>query len=312
MKQEKTEILKTVILGTIILLAIILSLLLVSKISEPSPEIPAPVLHSGDFWEYEVMETEEALVIEGTETFTVTGIDEVNVGGVKNSVFVMHLSGSGTFYGFSAMSGTWTENGVYYYRLSDLLPVKSDVDLEMSGMSSFYNYGQVKISAQNVSDYNIISSSWRYSLKVGDQGLYNLKVSANASYRIDMPSGYEDYNTTENSTYYEEWAFWCQKKVKVTVPAGTFDTYLIKRTLQKDGSYYLLWYSPEVGNHVKIEHYNEDGSKNLDKELNSYSYRGAPNNFVVENLPYILIIVTVAVIVILIFMRIRKKPESEV
>jgi hypothetical protein len=303
----------------IIPLGIILLLAASSQTFLPrvSAEAEFPVVTVGDFWEHEGSRTVEGMRIEGTTKLTVTGMDLVNAGGVDHHTFVFSLDGSGTFnalYVDMHMFGSWSRNGEFYYRETDLYLVKFVDDLEMSGTwSNMIDSGPLFISSHNTTTYELISDDWEYPINVGDYGTTHSKAASNINYHMEMGNGYNDNNYTEHVTYFENVTYSCLKTEKITVPAGDFDAYLVK-IQEKDGTYQLKWYSPEVGAGVKYKFYDENGEYYGYEKLVSYSYKSSPMNIAMENLAYILLITMVpivAAIVVLILLKRRRKKEYQ-
>ena len=303
-----------VLLGIILLLGI-LSQLFVTRISA---EAASPVWTVGDSWEYEETGTVEGMNIEGDREIKIIEKDKLTIGGIDYSVFVVSMSGSGTFNGLLngvQMLGSWSADGREYYEDLKLGLVKYSFNSEFSGTWSYSgNNGPLDMSMSNETTYDIISSDWEYPIDVGDQGTVHLKATTHISIHIDYGSGYSVYDDSDDLTYYEDVTHTCLKTERINVPAGAFDTYFVKEQ-KADGSYYLHWYSPAAGASVKVESYDIDGNMNSNIKLVSYSYKGPVANFLAENLLYILaliIIPIVIVIIILLVMRTKKKSATQI
>jgi hypothetical protein len=280
---------------------------------DASADLDVPAMLEGDFWEYETTIVSAGLNFDGTIKFEMMKIEDITVGSTTHSAYKISLSGGGSFSGYDQgayLSGTWNAPGLGYYETSDYDLVKIVQNTEMdgfwqlSGMSgTFYQ------TSHNTTTYELISSTWNFPIKVGDSGTVKRKADTSSILHYESP-GTQDIDISEDFTFNETLNYSCIKTEEVTVPAGTFDTLFIKREAE-DGSFVDMWYSQEVGESVKSEYYDENGTWFGTDKLVSFSYQGSAESDSNDRL-LIMILVAIAIAVVLIALmiglRMRKRP----
>jgi hypothetical protein len=278
--------------------------------------------HKGDFWEYDYEEYYEDMDMDGTMRMEVTGWDKVSVQGVTYDTTVVTFSSDGTIYGSDSgvvITGTYTATGKYYYQESNDELIKSITNLDMDGTATYMGYtNDFSSTAYNESSYYLLEDNQATNIKVGDLGNSKASVTYHSTMHHEMAGSTDD--SSEDGTFQEDKDYNCLKKEKVTVPAGTFDTYLI-RTTKSDGSYFLDWYSKKAGQSVRGEAYDSEGDKIVSMELISYKFKGSEtaseelfgmsyDSF--SLLLLIIIIIILLILVVLLFARRKKKsPASQ-
>jgi len=264
-----------------------------------SAQANAPVLTIGDFWEYDTKSYYHGLMMEGSEKLTMDGSDNMEIGGTNYSVYIFDIEGEGSYEGTSEgiyMRGDWTGDGTVYYNKTDFKLLKSDLNLELHGMWKTHMAGSMHMTASNMTIYRPISNDWNFPIKINKAGESHTKIFSFVITNLDLGSGIPDTEYYESFHYYENITYFCSGTVTVTVPVGTFETYQIEME-KEDGSYYNAWFSPEVGNYVKNEYYDENGVKVASEELIAYYYHNAIEDTSMEYLLYIILIVVVGAVI---------------
>lgn len=276
--------------------------------------------HKGDFWEYDYEEYDEGMDMDGTMQMEVTGWDKVSTGGVTYDTIVFTFSSDGTIYGSDSgvvISGTYTATGKYYFQESNDELIKSIFDYDFDGTATYmgntYDYSS---TMHNESSYYLLEDNQATNLKIGDLGNSKALVTYHSTTHLEMAGSTDD--SSDDGTFQEEKDYNCLKKEKVTVLAGTFDTYLI-RTTKSDGSYSLDWYSKKAGQPVKGEAYDSEGEKIVSMELISYKFKEtASASEELFGMSYdsfnllLLIIIIIILLILVVLLSARQKKKSPV
>jgi hypothetical protein len=156
------------------------------------------------------------------------------------------------------------------------------MDMEMDGTVIYLgNTYDMSSTAHNDTSFNLLVDGKSSTLKVGDMGNSQAIVSYGQTMHTEVAGTSED--SSDDGTYQEEKTYNCIKEEKVTVPAGTFDTYQIRIT-KSDGSYILDWQSNKAGQTVKSEEYDTEGEIMVSSELTSYKFGEKINDSGTEEL----------------------------
>ena len=210
------------------------------------------------------------------------------------------------------------EKGYYwkYYAESD--SYLYDISMEVISTDEIVNYGYSSYScykvkcemkrpetSQLVMIY--IEKNTLATVKMGEEvysppdDQYNFPINVGEKWQVDVTRHYSNGDTYNETISYE-----CRREVKVTVPAGTFNTYEIKRVdewADSDKEYELIYYSPKCKNMVKRVEYGENWEteeKELDSivELTEYSLKGEEENGI-PAFEFAFLIIAIAMILIM-------------
>lgn len=247
-------------------------------------------------------------------TFTVKGTEELEVDDQRYEVFVIDITGevegdiTNILNDYSIESKRWQ-------RKSDLAEVKNE--LEVSGSASMFGF--------SISFYTFTETSFdppydrlEFPISIGEKWISTTTSTTHYVTDIKAPfidDIYEDNTSTSNILAHHE----ALHVENITVPAGTFETFVLWSLSQSTagssdgestgyewGDYTLEYYSPELGYPIKIEQYNSNRELILSMELESYRHRtdldnqdiSLPSGF---QLPiWILYIIILAILAILI------------
>jgi hypothetical protein len=188
-----------------------------------SPEtMEVPTFQIGDRYVYDLKMTEGAAApVEGAEmtgsmTFEVVDIDKITVNGIEYEAYVFDVSAvqdmkAGFFSSKSTMDGT------IWMRVSDLAIVKEEMEQESEGIGSEGDY-----SSHEDTTYDPPASRIGFPISVSEKGF---SISNGTSRTTETFDG--DTETTTD-TFERKFIFECLRTETVQVPAGTFDTFLIR------------------------------------------------------------------------------------
>ena len=238
----------------------------------------------------------------GNLTAEITGESTVLVSDTEYDCYVAEMTGGGQ-YDFMGIVGTWTMDGKGYMQKSDLADVKMDLAIttEITQPESHTIIG-------------ITNTTYSHSLKEADFPLtvgkiWTVTTTENVTSKniIDGFEFPEETITTEISRTYN-----CTRTETTTVPAGTFDTFVIKYTDQ-DGNYAEYYYSPEVGSTVKELSYSADDTLLFSMELLEFSYTPPVTPLELGWWVWVVIgviVVIVGVVAVIFVVRRGKKPPT--
>lgn len=246
-----TEIAATVRIASAALLVLVM-FALPSELSGGSTEASQPNLRIGDYWEYSFLTSDGVLSTQGTITMTIEEVEEMNIGGIVQEVFVVTSTGeaevSGLIEGVEAVGSAIV--GANELRLSGNFDV---VESDAWAFISF-TYG-------NLTENNGIGYEMRFEPAfddyVGDEILEVGTVIADSS---DVSgelwietNGVKEYQTIDSEVEYT--LDLTSSNITRSTPAGTFSCCEIQvaswsASGQSDGT---NCFSEEVGNYVTME-----------------------------------------------------------
>ncbi len=210
-------------------------------------------------------------------TMKVVNKKTIEVKGTEYETYVVDtttsISQTITFEG-DTMSMTSTSEGTQWLRVSDLATVKTYMETSSSGMGFSDTSSMESTYDPPVDSYNFpmsIAETWMIT--------YTETIRETYSYNGEPETYTDSYEATMEceALHVEE----------VTVPAGTFETFVIF-SQEKSGEYYggggiftgmgegysLNYYSSDIGFPVKSEYYYDNRELDVSMELTSYSETG--------------------------------------
>jgi hypothetical protein len=232
-------------------------------------EAEMPKYSVGDKWKFTIDYKYEIGMV-GTITGEVTG-DSVEIYQLGKQYVCDEYSrtGNGTVYG-EGITGTWTMNSKWYSQKSDLRDVKVTETWDLT-----FTYDGEPLTMKMVYEtlYDPpLESCKGFPLTAGKSWSSTTTETTTTRTTIDRQVDQETDTTTYTRSYF------ILRTETTTVSAGEFDTFVRKAT-DADGSYYEVYYSPEVGGSVKEMYYDETGKLVVTAELLEYSYATAEEGF---------------------------------
>lgn len=239
-------------------------------------------------------------------TMKVKNKESIEVGGTRYEAYVidetMSMSIVMTFEG-ERYSETMTSEGIQWLRTSDLATLKTDTE------TSYSSFGMTA-SSQSTVTYDPPMDSYQFPMSIAETWTSVCTVTTVESYDFNgEPDSWE--TTYESSMVYE-----ALHVEDVTVPAGTYETFVIwSMETSEDfmgggapffGSgpgYILNYYSPDIGFPVKSEYYYPDRELYMSLDLVSYREGGSepgkgPGSFG-GDLPIYLLLIPMLIVIIL-------------
>lgn len=287
-----------------------------------SPNLPQ--WHVGDWWKFSI-EVSGDVGLVGTYTYTV--VDDnfvVSQNGQEFICYKLDVSGGGTIYGDvygTGIGGTWSSKEQYYYTKSDL---------SLVWLYSVYDETVSVTDGSGVNTISLVADETIIS-KMVTETKYNPPFEANNGFPLTVGKSWSAATTettktettisgaTESTTETDSYTktFLVLGKDSLSVSAGEFETYVIKRT-DPDGVYAETWYSPQVGFDIKQIEYASTGETHVTMELLDYERQqtaGGTEFSVTGMLPILAIIsviIAVSAIVIIYLLRSKRSaiPES--
>ena len=296
--------------GTVLLLVIII---LLSFFLVPTDPIAANSYQRCDYWEYEAEHFLQGLSITGTTRIDFQGRQTIYVGGTEYDTIYFDWTGEGTFSGTASgmqVSGNVTLSGGQYFQESNEELVKSIEDYIFDGTYSYPgSSGEWLLTYDSESSYALSVDEKVLKTEVGDLGHSEAMVTFNVTTQVKMDGNVVD-SSSQNVTFPEIKTYTCVKEEAVTVPAGTFDCFLIN-TSKSDGTYKHDWRSTKVGNSVKVIAYNQTQDEQWRMELAEYSHEPESGDTIfgmpVSDFLVIVSLITVVVIIIIFYLTIGRR-----
>jgi hypothetical protein len=240
-------------------ISVILLLLPLLLILTPSPahaDAPQPTLAVGNHWTYGLTATSGTLSISATLALTIVDEETITVRGNAYDAFRIISSGSGSAIG-PTLTAAITVSGYSLARHSDFADIQDLVT------TSFTFTGQTLTQIQTTTNTPPILSG-KFPLSVGETWSYTTTTVTNTTTipPVGLPSTRITTNTTSTTAVVLNLGL-------TTVPAGTYDTYLV-RSSSSTGSQ-QTYYSPEVMQPIKQVSYNSTGIATSTIQLQSYN-----------------------------------------
>jgi hypothetical protein len=253
------------------LIPVILVLLPLFIISTPPPvhaDAPQPTLVVGNHWTYGLTATSGTLSISATLTLTIVDEETITISGNTYDAFRIISSGSGSAIG-PTLTAAITVSGYSLARHSDFADIQDLVT------TSFTFGGQTLTQIQTTTN-TPPTLAGKFPLSVGETWSYTTTTVTNTTTipPVGAPSVSITTNTTSTTAVVLNLGL-------TTVPAGTYDTYLV-RSSSSTGSE-QTYYSPEVMQPVKQVSYNSTGTATSTLQLQSYDAWPFSTNLTANN-----------------------------
>ncbi len=258
-----------------------------------------PSYSIGDSWEYSV--DDKRLMMTRSLTKSVVREATVEVSGNDYDCYVIELEGSGES---SEMGITvkFTVEGEIYLQKSDLTIV--EMKLEETEETEFGGETTYMITEKTNSTYDPPLNELNFPISDGKVWTVNTTETVKQKTVFD---GIEPPETEETNEIFREYNVRIEN---VTVPAGTFEAFLINYT--DTNGYSEYYYSSDVGYFVKIITYDGYGLIETEEELVNYTYAGSPPAPLDWQLILVIAIVVIGIVAIsaILIMRRGKKPPG--
>jgi hypothetical protein len=216
-----------------------------SKISPAKVDYSS--FHIGDFFEYEMSmnpDLDEMLAeesVSGTMRLTIADSETVLIKGKSFEAFEIDMY-SEQKYGDGMFSFTMTSEGTMWVQRSNLAIIKQESKYEMPAI-----FGEEAETEVEVSIYDPPADEYDFPIIVGERWEVESTVTSTTTYTSDGDSD------TDTDTYDELARYECLRTEEVTVPAGTFDAFLIyyeEGLEDEDGWEEDEFYNEDPGNDV--------------------------------------------------------------
>lgn len=284
-------------------------------------DLDFPRWQVGNWWKFNIEIFGETKLV-GTHTATIVSDDsDIFQNGQNFVCYQMEILAGGTIYGNvdgNGIRGTWTINYDNYLMKSDYSWVFTDGTYEETTSISDSS-GTIPIS---------FITDETSTIKIVDEITFNPPFGANNGFPLTVGKSWSAATTetsksqitvngntesiTESETYTK--TFLVLRKETITISAGEFETYVIKRT-DPDGAYSEGFYSPKVGTNIKESDYDSIGTLESSMELLDYEYQSPEDTSQLLSIDqYSIIIIIVSIIVIsgtaIIYLLKRKKRQA--
>jgi hypothetical protein len=214
-------------------------------------------------------------------TFTVTGTDELFQNGQSHEVFVIDITGE-VEGDITNVLNTYDISSTRWLRKSDFAEVKNEAEISGSGSLFGLSFSMYFFTETT---FDPPLDRFDFPITVGEKWVSASDTSTYFIQDISVPIVDDIYE--ENTTTSAVISFYEALHVEdVTVPAGTFETFVIwslsgvsngsdidEATGYEWGDYTLEYYSSDLGFPVKIEYYNSNREMQWSLELQSYRKR---------------------------------------
>jgi hypothetical protein len=278
-----------------------------------------PEWQVGDWWKFRIEVSGDVSLV-GTYTYTVVGDDaDVSQNGQEFKCYKLDVSGEGTIYGDiygTEIGGTWSSTEEHYYMKSD-----------MSWVAFYSTYDETvsALAGSGVTTISLVADETIMS-RVITETTYNPPFEANKGFPLTVGESWSAATTettktettisgntefaTETDAYTK--TFSVLGKESITVSAGEFETYVVKRT-DPDGVYAETWYSPQVGFDIKEIEYDSTGAATVTMELLEYEHQPTVGDtqFLTTTIFLILAISSIITAIVAIYLLKRKRAEVQ-
>ncbi len=239
----------------------------------------APAWSAGDFWEYRFNTTFEGSVyLDGTVRAAVSGVRAEVVQGVAQDVFVVNTSGLGALQGAFRLfnvsvpaTGLWNLTGEEWVATASRKVAKSLVVITADGTVPVPVPGTAfHLSWTNLTTNAVVQDAFTYPVPFGHSGT----VTLNSSWREEVVVEVDGNVTTFSDVGEADVSFQVAlaSRGNATVPAGTFETFVVRETWP-DGTSDRFDYAPAAGNNARTGAYNASGGPVSRTELVAFRYR---------------------------------------
>lgn len=214
-------------------LIFLMALSFTSALAYATNEAQKPSYSVGNEWKYKIeyLSASGETTSEGNITMKITGVGNVTVSSVEYECFIIEVESI-----WQSGVTTSTENSIQYIQRSDLGIVKEDSE-QKNVIDEEIKYHLIR----NIT-YSPPYEQFEFPIDVGNIWWANTTRTSTVELRhLHLPPSTSTSDISRNFTVVQT--------EKVTVPAGTFDTYVIEYTT--GDSTYWDYYSPRANGIVK-------------------------------------------------------------
>lgn len=264
---------------SVVLLLAAALVLVPGTVRGPLPDsMAAPAWSPGDVWLYRFNSTFEGSVfLNGTVQAQVLGVSNATVRGIAQDVFTVDTGGTGTLqgifptpFGSVPATGTWNLTGEQLFATGSRKIVKTLIDITAAGQVGVLNL-PFNLLWTNSTSSRVVRDEWRYPVPVGTSG--NVTLNASMAEHVFLQFGTNPpLNTSTVADTQVTVAVSLAARSNATVPAGTFETYVVRESWP-DGASERFDYAPAAGNNARTQTFNSTGVEVTRTELVSYRYR---------------------------------------
>lgn len=324
-----------------------LSLVIVSASAQTEEALEAPVYAPGDFWEYELdlpeslsleEELETNVTVEASLRWTVQERTELTLNATTHEVYRIEgvlqvdVTGSSEIPSDSessstvTVSGTVTANHTVYVAVEGLEVLR--IEAEFSG-SVTISYGEdstssfgatlVVIGSANAT-FSYAEDTWAFPLEEGQQGREAFQVTGDVHAVLDLPAPLEDLVFDEDFDGPGTFERRVEARESVSVPAGTFDTWVVNTTMASDDNatdvgvgFERAYWADAAGAPVQRTFYDDEGQEAARLNLTSYHYAARAGFTIlgVEAIVFFPAVAAVAVAAVVAFFLIRRRRPPQ-
>lgn len=253
----------------------VLALTLASLATGTTSSLDRPSWTIGDAWTYDTSTTLiPGLNLTGTVTWNVRGQRSANGSAGPVELYDLVFTGSGsavglvsTRYGPVPVHGSWILTGEQLVEPVTLQAVSNLFDLAVNGTAGGFVQYQGRL--QNTTTYQIVSTSASYPVVPGNQWSTTVTYSYVQDYSVTGPVNRTNH-TTGTGAWIED--FSAGEPIAVATPLGTFQAIPITETWPT-GDHDIAFAAAEVGNAVRTESYDPNGSLAAASILTAYRYQ---------------------------------------
>lgn len=268
----------------------------------------------GDYWVYEGSMDVEGVSVTGDFRYEFEKADSLTLGSDVHDVNVMKVTGSMSgatddLLGVSATVGVVFDGHVYetsdgFGTVKEDMYMWTNMTLGTGSISL-----TVRIESQEVTTYSapLFSGFDEEETGTGDAWEETTNVTHSSTTWVD-----DAVDDTSTDTYEATYSYSvAAAEDTVTTAAGTFDCLKITVT-DDDGDYEIDWYSPDVGNYVKMSYYEMgDSTAYMSLELTEFSHSGNSGLMMMLVIGLVAVVVIVVILIALLMMRKRGRTPSQ-
>lgn len=259
-------------------------------------QVNMPEYASGHSWKYSANASYSGIVLSGTYETRLGGNESISIGPETYETVRIQILGNGSFSGVLdqyAVSGNWTLVTLEHWDTQSGETVQLQTTVVFRGTAVSGTTSNFTLSVHKTVRNTVVTDSWTYPYGVGDRGNVSLLRTSNETSLLDVGSSVPVYKSDDWSGHVNV-SYSCLESSRMSVIAGTFDTYHILR-IESGGIAEETHYSPDAGAGVLV-HSSIGGVLVGDGQLVSFSFTEAkpPAD---EGLPLVLFVGAGALVV---------------
>ena len=211
-----------------------------------------PVWDISMSWTYDYeFENEMGTTFQGTENLAVEAIQDLNLGGFEYEAYRISLSGTGVF-DTGDNTGSTSVSGKIFLRTADLACIKTEKETisEVDGTPTTRK-------EEITETFQPPRMDFKFPLEKSKSWTSDTHCARHITETID-----DDPPTTDTQEEDLSYRYWVQDEENITVDAGTFFTYSIRRSnVDNLQNYTQYWFSPQVAYIIKEEEWKPGGGR---------------------------------------------------